>query len=176
MSRHRLGGLLLLQEHRGAWQLRRPPPDLPHDLLRGVKAGGGLQAETSRRIKNTPARYSEQTRRHKNWMVPVSSSLFIFVFFVFLFFPSSSSTFDTFCSFLERLGGFWEFCQISITSLPAIQRILPYVVHNSSFSAFYTFKLCVYQYLKWQNWFSGGNEINKPIVRTHEETFTHSQV
>lgn len=144
MSRHRLGGLLLLQEHRGAWQLRWPPPDLPHDVLRGVKAGGGLQAETSRQLKSIlPDTQSGLEDTRTEWFLspPVYSYLFVFVFCFFS--PSSSSTFDTFCSFLKRLGGFWEFCQISITSLPAIQRILPYVVHNSIFSVFCAFIFCV---------------------------------
>lgn len=47
------------------------------------------------------------------------------------FFPSSSSMLDTFCSFLARLGNFWEFFQISIKSPPAIIRRSPYAVHNS---------------------------------------------
>lgn len=45
--------------------------------------------------------------------------------------PSSSSTLDMFCSFLEKPGGFYEFFQTSVTSLPAAPSRSPYAVRNS---------------------------------------------
>lgn len=48
LSWHRMGEILLLQEHRGAWPLQWPPSNLSHDYLWGVEGGRSLQAQPSR--------------------------------------------------------------------------------------------------------------------------------
>lgn len=93
-----------------------PRPTFPLTLCGVLKLVEAFKHKQVGAIKSTPDR--------KNFTVACSFSHSRFLV------SSSSSTVTLSCSFLERLGDFWEFFQTSTKSRPAKIGRLPYVVHK----------------------------------------------